>query len=65
MVNSFEDAMHQGFSASEMADEMRELRERCQNLGCETCMYRNMAHPTCYRIIKNEDLEKCPYYKEG
>ena len=65
MGNGFEEAMHQGFSAAEMAQEAQEQMARVNSLGCLSCLYRDRNAAICGRIIEDDDLySKCPYRKE-
>ena len=66
MSNSFEDAMHQGFSRADMAQEVEEMEKRIEELGCHLCKYSKRSIRTCETII--EDVEgiypRCPYFKK-
>lgn len=65
MSNAFEDAMHHGYSAEEMAQDMKEWLDTARRLGCTDCIYGKDYHVTCYNIIQNEDnYIKCPFYKK-
>ena len=65
MSNEFEDALHQGFTRSEMAQEMDEREMRANELGCLSCVYRARASKTCDAIIEMDDtFHDCPYYKK-
>ena len=63
MSNGFEVAMHQGYSAADLAADMKEKEIRCMELGCNSCKYRDWNSATCDRMIDG-DLSTCPYYKE-
>ena len=56
MGNGFEEAMHQGFSAAEMAADMKEMEDRCEALGCLSCLYRDRYAAICGRVIDEDDL---------
>lgn len=62
-MSSFEEALHQGYSAEDMAADMKEKEIRCMDLGCNSCRYQDRNSPTCERMIDG-DLNVCPYYKE-
>lgn len=55
MSNAFEDAMHQGFSGADMAQELMEMERRMHGLGCDRCLYRDEISPVCETIIKHPE----------
>lgn len=60
-----EEARHQGYSAADMAAEMKEREKRMQDLGCFTCKYQQKGFATCEVILNGEDTyPRCPYRKE-
>lgn len=62
MSNDFENALHQGYSAADMAADMAEVEARTNELGCYCCRYGQEYHPTCNNIIAG-CLGRCPYFK--
>ena len=66
MSDPFEEARHHGYSAADLAADMKELEERCEALGCDSCSYRDGNYAICVRVIEDEKLYKyCPYKKEA
>ena len=66
MSNAFEDAMHQGFSRADMAQELMELEKRMHGLGCDTCQHQCENAPTCNTIINHpEKFFSCGFYCEN
>ena len=65
-MSNFEEARHQGFSQADLAQEMRELEERIDQLGCHMCKYAERSIKTCDNIIQDIDgiYPKCPYFKK-
>lgn len=55
MNNAFEDAMHQGFSRADMAQELMEMERRMHGLGCDRCLYRDEISPVCETIINHPE----------
>lgn len=65
MGNGFEEAMHHGYSAEEMAADMQEQMDVMRRLGCNNCTHLNDYHVTCFNILTNEEKYiKCPFFKE-
>lgn len=63
MGNGYEEALHQGYSAEEMARDIREAEQRAEELGCRICKYQDYNSPTCRRIFEDSGLyKKCPYF---
>lgn len=66
MSNNFEEAIHQGFSRSDMAQEVSDTTERMEELGCFHCVHGRQCSPSCARIIDDEETFKtCHFFKEG
>lgn len=63
-MSDFENALHQGYTAADMAADVEEATQRMNALGCFSCRYGKIAHPTCRGVIKGS-LMKCPYRKEA
>ena len=63
MGNGYEEAMHQGYSAADMAADMEEIEKRVEGLGCRICKYRDWNSRTCDNVISGF-LERCPYFKK-
>ena len=60
-----EEARHQGYSRSEMEEEMQEGEKRISELGCIRCRYIHNNSVTCQNVFDDEELyKKCPYFKE-
>lgn len=65
MGNAFEEAVHHGYSAAEMAADMQEQMDNMRRLGCNNCVYIKDYHYTCVNVISNADnYIKCPYFKK-
>ena len=62
-MSDFENAVHHGYTAADMAADQAEATQRMKALGCFSCRYGTLYHPTCNRIIQGS-LMKCPYFKE-
>ena len=54
-MSNFEDAMHQGFSRADMAQELMELEKRMHGLGCDRCLHRDEISPVCDMIINHPE----------
>lgn len=64
-MSNFEDAMHQGFSREELAQEMRKIEERMHGLGCDTCQHQCENSPVCQTIITQpQKFFSCGFYCE-
>lgn len=65
MVNNFEEALHQGYSAADMVADIKENEERCMQLGCGECKYRYHNSPTCDMIFRESAIyARCPYFRK-
>ena len=66
MGNGYEEALHQGYSAADMAADMEEMEKRMQDIGCFDCKYRDRNSRTCDVVIRDESgtYQRCPYYKK-
>ena len=65
MANSFEEAVHHGYSVAEMAADMQAQADAARRLGCPTCRHVTDYHVTCLNMISNADsVKKCPYYRQ-
>lgn len=62
-MSDFENALHQGYTAAEMAADEAEAIQRMGALGCGICRYRLGHYMVCATIIMG-DYDKCPYHKE-
>ena len=62
-MSSFEEAKHQGYSASEMAQDMAEREQRAKDLGCFKCKWGEFRSPTC-DLINESSRILCPYFKD-
>lgn len=64
-MSNFEDAMHQGFSRGELAQEMAEFEKRMIDLECSGCAYVERGFKTCLTVIDSADIySSCPYRKQ-
>lgn len=61
MGNAFEEARHHGYTAEDMAADMKEMEDRMAFLGCPNCRYSDRNSPTCDNIIRDE----CNIYRCG
>ena len=59
----FEEAIHQGFSRADVAQEIKEMDERMNHLGCRECFHLPEGSSVCDMIIRRDDAFKdCPYF---
>lgn len=64
-MSNFEEARHHGFSRADYEQEEHEKEQRCIQLGCPDCKYKDYNAVTCGIIFDDEELyKKCPYFKK-
>lgn len=64
MNNAYEEALHNGYTPSDMAADMKEAQARSEALGCHECFYLSRNSRTCAAVLEGE-LPRCPYFKKG
>lgn len=61
-MSTFEEAMHHGFSRADLAQEIKEMEERIDQLGCNRCIHRFENSHVCDQIIRHpERWSECKF----